>query len=93
MAGVNSRLGGKVLNGQIREIISNVFKFMKKEADNKEVMIPVVRARERTTATNGVSKYVVTKINKELRQLENCKEGDKPTSFVTPNKKQTNATR
>ena len=45
MAGMNRRLGGNFINGQRREIISNVFTFMKKEADDKEVTIPVVTAR------------------------------------------------
>ena len=87
MAGVNSRLGRKVLNGQNREIISKMFKFMKEEANNKEVVIPVVRAREQTAAATGVSERVVTKINKELIQIKKCNEGDRLSSFVIPNKK------
>ena len=39
MVGMNSRLGGKIINSQSGEIIGNVFKFMKKEADNKKVTI------------------------------------------------------
>ena len=64
-----------------------------KRQNNKEVVIPVVRARERTAAaaTTGISDCVVTKVNKELWQLENWNEGDRPTSFVILNKKWTKA--
>jgi transposase len=83
---LKSRVGeGKALNGQSREIISNVYAFMKEEASKKMCTIPMTKARERTAAATGVSVRVVSKINKELETLKSREDGHSKT-FSTPGK-------
>lgn len=83
---IQSKLKGRVVNSQSREIISNVYTFMKQEADNKSVMIPIAKARERTAAATGVSERMVTKVNAELKKLK-CNEEDEARKFLTPKKR------
>lgn len=80
---VKSKLKGHVLNSQSREIISNVYSFMKQEAENKDVTIPISRARERTAAATGISERMVTKINAELKNLRSSNE-EGVKQFLTP---------
>lgn len=86
MADIRSKVGvgGKVLNSQSREIVSNVFKFMKEESVSGTPKIPLKKARDRTAAATGVSIRSVSRINKELHSLRVSE--DKPKSFLTPNK-------
>lgn len=81
---VKSCLKGKVIHSQTREVVSNVYRFMKEEADQKSVTIPLPKARQRTAAATGVSERVVSKINNELKNLVTSEENE--TSFLTPNK-------
>lgn len=77
-------IGGKVLNSQSREIVSNVFKFMKEECKSG-VLIPMQKARERTAAATGVSLRTVSRINRELDAIK-VSEGNDNKSFITPQK-------
>lgn len=89
MDNIRSTLKGKVIHSQGREIIANVYNFMKQEAQNKEVTIPLAKARERTAAAVGVSERLVTKINsdfKKLKEDEDCE----TRQFSTPGKKRNN---
>ncbi|XP_054288006.1 uncharacterized protein LOC129003735 [Macrosteles quadrilineatus] len=83
---VKSKLKGRTLNGQSREIVSNVYQFMKKEADDKAVSIPLAKARARTAVAIGVSERVITKINGELKALLIHDDDDSNKSFCTPSK-------
>lgn len=81
---VKSKVHNRVIHSQGREIISNVYKFMKEEADGKTLNIPLEKARQRTAAATGVSERIVTQINSELK---NMKVSDQcVASFTTPNK-------
>lgn len=81
---VKSRLGGGIpLRGQSREIVSNVYKFMKEEADKSTCTIPIAHARERTAKASGVSVRLVSKILSEREKLKTSEAGQ---SFSTPNK-------
>jgi len=82
---VKSRLKNKKVSGQGREMLSNVYTFMKDEAKNG-LTIPLSKARQRTAAATGVSERMVTKINAELKKLQE-NDGDEPVSFLTPDKK------
>ncbi|KAG8285833.1 hypothetical protein J6590_072468 [Homalodisca vitripennis] len=82
---VKSKLKGRVLHSQSREIVSNVYKFMKKEADEKTLSIPLAKARVRTAVATGVSEREISRINKELRNLT-VNNGNGESSFLTPNK-------
>lgn len=86
MADIRSKvgIGGKVLNSQSREIVSNVYKFMKEESISGTPNIPVKKARERTAAATGVSIRSISRINKELDYLRVSE--DEPKAFLTPNK-------
>lgn len=61
-----SKLGRKIMNSQSREPVSNVYKFIKEEADQKEVKIVLIKARKQAVEATGFSELVITKINKEL---------------------------
>lgn len=83
---IQSKLKGRVVNSQSREIISNVYTFMKQEADNKSVVIPLAKARERTAAATGVSERMITKVNAELKNLK-CNDDIETRKFLTPKKR------
>jgi len=84
MPPIVSKLKGKILHSQTREVIYNVLlTFMEVEARNKEPSIPIKNAQLRSAEATGVSRTAVQKIKRE---------GNKPdvakgTSFSTPNKK------
>lgn len=84
--GIKSKLGGRVLHSQSREIVSNVYRFMKDEAQKGTVVIPLSKARLRTSTATGVSERVVSNINSELADVSNISEGNGEKSFSTPNK-------
>lgn len=89
MENIQSTLKGKVIHSQGREIIANVYNFMKEEATNKQVTIPITKARERTAAAVGVSERLVTKINSDLKKLKEDEECE-TRKFSTPGKKRHN---
>lgn len=72
MAEIKSKvgIGGKVLTSQSREIVSNVYKFMKEESVSGTPNIPLKKARDRTAAATGVSIRSVSRINRELTSLK-----------------------
>lgn len=57
-----SKLKGYVLNSQSWEMISNEYTFMKEEANNQTVTIPLTKSRLRTAAATGATERTVTKI-------------------------------
>lgn len=77
-------IGGKVLNSQSREIVSNVYKFMREECASGAVTIPIQKARERAAVATGVSVRTISRINKELDAIRVSEEENK--SFTTPQK-------
>lgn len=89
MENIRSTLKGKVIHSQGREIIANVYNFMKEEAENKQVTIPLAKARERTAAAVGVSERLVTKINGDLKKLKEAEDCE-TRQFSTPGKKRHN---
>lgn len=84
---LTSKLGGKIVHSQSREIVSNVYQFMKKEARGNAVSVPLAKARLRTKIATGVSEREITRINSELRKLR-TNEDNVLNSFSTPNKNQ-----
>lgn len=52
---------GMVISKQTREVIHNVYKFMKDEAQNG-TKIPIANYRERVLAATGISKCTYSKI-------------------------------
>ena len=70
MAPPQSKLHRKVINGQTREVISNVLTFMKKEAEENGFTIPVKKVYERVSTACGVSVPLIKTIKKELDSVE-----------------------
>ncbi|KAG8249488.1 hypothetical protein J6590_017469 [Homalodisca vitripennis] len=66
---------------QTREIVSNVAKFMKSEADTDWFLIDVKKLNARVSAATGVSERTVTRIKSKRKKIE-----ESSTSFETPNK-------
>ena len=87
-----SKLKGKKLHSQSREIIKNVYDFMKKEAQaimktgkcNDGFIVPIQKCQERTAAACGVSRTVVQTILQEAKKM--CEDGSPTCSFSTPKK-------
>lgn len=86
MSGKKCKVGvpGKALSSQSKEIVSNVYTFMKKESDIDKIEIPLKLARERTAVATGVSVRTVSRINAELSKLSVDKE--EANYFSTPTK-------
>lgn len=82
---VKTKLKGRILHSQSREIVSNVYKFMKKEADDKTLSIALSKARARTAVATGVSEREITRINNELKKIT-VRGDNEESSFSTPNK-------
>lgn len=61
---VRSTLQGKVIQGQAREIVANVFAFMKREAEFGQ-QIPLRCVTKRVIAATGVSERSVRRIQRE----------------------------
>ncbi|KAG5882580.1 hypothetical protein JTB14_030129 [Gonioctena quinquepunctata] len=58
---------GMIIHSQAREVINNVFKFMKEEAQNG-LKVPIANYRERVLSATGISKCTYSKITtKEFR--------------------------
>lgn len=87
-----SKLKGKKLHSQSREIIKNVYDFMKKEAQaimktgkcNDGFIVPIQKCQERTAAACGVSRTVVQTILQEAKKMG--EDGSPTCSFSTPKK-------
>lgn len=82
MPPVVSKLKGKVLHSQTREVVSNVLRFMEEEAKQGSCIIPISKAQQRTSAAVGIGERTVRKIRSEEKRLEG-----QNSSFSTPNKK------
>lgn len=82
---LKTKLKGRILHSQSREVVSNVYKFMKKEADDKSLSIPLAKARARTAVATGVSEREITRINNELKKITLHSDNGE-SSFSTPNK-------
>jgi hypothetical protein len=65
MPPVVSKLKGKVLHSQTREVVNNVLKFMEEEARIGTCTIPIKKAQKRTAAAVGIGERTVRKIKKE----------------------------
>lgn len=81
--GLVSKLGGKVLNSQSREVVSKVMDFMKAEADAGSFVIDCKKVRERVQAATGASKSTQIRISAQKRKIA---QDGVPASFKTPNK-------
>ncbi|KAL1509522.1 hypothetical protein ABEB36_004238 [Hypothenemus hampei] len=85
MESFKSKLGGRVLTEQAREVIANVIFFMQKEAAQNSPFKDFKKVQERASLATGVSLKTIQRISKEMRNIE---EGAS-TSLNTPNVKRT----
>lgn len=85
MPPVFSKIKNKKLNGQGRELVANVLKFMENEATHGDFSVPVRKAQARTAAATGVSERMVRVIKQEASGIEK----GEALSFTTPDKKRT----
>ncbi|CAH1987353.1 unnamed protein product [Acanthoscelides obtectus] len=76
-------LRGRVLHSQSCEIVNNIIKFMKKEAE-EGISIPLTNYRDRVLAATGVSKNTYQRICKESKKKD--LQGPS-TSFQNPKKR------
>ncbi|CAH2012235.1 unnamed protein product [Acanthoscelides obtectus] len=60
---------GRVLHSQSCEIVNNIIKFMKKEAE-EGISIPLTNYRDRVLAATGVSKNTYQRICKESKKKD-----------------------
>lgn len=79
---LQSKLNGKVVKSQTREVIANVMEFMEQEGRTDRFLIDPKKVRERVSVACGVSQRTLTRLSAEKRKLQNCN-----GSFETPNKK------
>lgn len=77
-----SKVKGKVIRSQTREVISNVLTFMEREAEEGKFIIQCKRVHERVAAAVGVSVRTLSRIKSERKRTS-----ESGTSFETPNKK------
>lgn len=78
---LKTKIGGrKVIHSQTREVIANVYRFMKREAE-ANAPINLKKVQERVVQATGVSESSLRRI---LREEKQCTEAS--TSFSTPNK-------
>lgn len=73
-----NKIGGKILHSQAREIICNVYNFMKREADQGPLLIKQVQ--KRVAEATGVSRSSIQRILNEKRNTPG-------QSFTTPRKR------
>lgn len=85
MPPILSKLNGKVVHSQTREVVYNVLNFMDSEAKNGEVLIPLRKVQERTASATGVGLRTIRKIKNEGEKLTSA--ATSPSTFSTPNKK------
>lgn len=67
----NSKLRGRVINSQSREIIANVIEFMRREGNFNSPSIPFKNVNDRVAAATGVSKNTVVRISGEKKRIDN----------------------
>lgn len=78
---VKTKLGGrKVIHSQAREVVANVYHFMKREAETN-APINLKKVQERVVQATGVSESTLRRILKEEKKCSTS-----GTSFSTPNK-------
>ncbi|XP_050508858.1 uncharacterized protein LOC126886060 [Diabrotica virgifera virgifera] len=78
-----SKLNGKVLSGQSREIIANVMHFMQQEARDNVPLIDLKQVQKRVVRATGVSLSAIQAISNEMK----CIQDGTASTFSTPNKK------
>lgn len=83
MEPTQSKFTNKVLSAQSREIVANVVKFMKREAEINNVVVPFQQVQLRTAEATGVSKSTVKRIEKQMRAIQ----GGESSSFETKHNK------
>lgn len=79
---VKSMLHGKVIQSQSREIVANVFAFMKREAEFGQ-QIPLRCVTKRVIAATGVSERSIRRIQREAEIVYS----GRATSFTSPRSK------
>jgi hypothetical protein len=79
MPPIQSKLQGKVIHSQTQEVVANVYKFMKIEAD-AGVPTNLKKTQKIEAEATGVSERSVRRIVKEIKTIE----FGASTSFVTP---------
>jgi hypothetical protein len=81
MPPIQNKLQGKVIHSKTREVVANVYKFMKREADAR---VPTNFKRTQTSVAQAtrVSERSVRRIVKEMKTIET----GAPTSFTNPHK-------
>lgn len=84
MPPIQSKLKSKVIHSQAREIISNVYLFMKREAEAGSA-INLKKIGERVAEATGVSESSVRRIIRETKKIDS----GASTSFSTPGKQRT----
>lgn len=85
MPPILSKLNGKVVHSQTREVVYNVLKFMDREARTGELIVPLKKVQERAASATGVGVRTVRKIKAEGDKLASA--STYPSTFSTPNKK------
>lgn len=90
MANRASKLGGKMLHSQTREVIFNLYNFMKREAAEGPILLQKVQ--KRVAEATGVSRSSVQRVLLECKkQQEQPQEAEQPViplpTFTTPKKK------
>jgi hypothetical protein len=85
MPPVLSKLKHRILRSQTRDVVWNVLKFMKQEAEQGSFITPISKAQERTEAATGVTVSTVRKIKSEGKSLVTTGQGN--SSVLTPKKK------
>ena len=81
MPPIQSKLKGKVLHSQTREVVANVYKFMRREVE-EGAPIKFKAVQERVAEATGVSLSSVRRIKSELDALQS----GESVSFTTPHK-------
>jgi transposase len=82
----HSKLSSKTLHSQTREVVWNVYKLMKSEAESGKPILDFRKVQERVAKATGISQSSVRRIVKEGKLLFSP-EVAAGTSFSTPGKK------
>lgn len=84
MASLSRKIGikGKVIHSQGREIIANIIKFMKQEAEHDAPIIPLANFKQRVIAATKISVSSYRRILKESADIDS----GAVASFSTPHK-------
>lgn len=84
MPPIQSKIKGKKLHSQTKEVINNVLTFMKTEAA-EGITIGLEKVQERVKKATGVSRSSIQRISAEAKKIES----GQIVSFETPDKKRT----